>query len=611
VNDFHFIRPLLLLLIPFGLAVIALLWKRNSNSSNWLQVCDPELVESLLSTNTTSNKLIPYSALALAWLISVCAIAGPSWEKLPQPMHNGWDGRVIIFDLSKSMDSRDVKPSRLERAKYKLIDLISAQPGKQQGLVVFAGDTFTVSPITDDADTLINLVPSLDTHTLPIQGSRSDLAIESAISLLENTGFRKGQIVLITDGISWETNDAAALALSKGYPLSIIAVGTEEGEPIPLENGEYLKDNQGNIVVPGVDLSSLKSAARSGGGRFVEMSVSDRDILSISNQSGVFSQINQQNDSTSNTVDSVHSSLWIDHGPWFALPLLILGLLGFRRGWLLLLCLVIVPINPQTAQAFSWQDLWSRPDQQASKHFQDDAWDQVPENAPSSWRGAADYRLQDYENAIDSYQNDNQDQANTHFNLGNAMAKNSQLEEAVSAYDRALEISPEFDAAIKNKQLIESLLEQQQSENDSQDSESDQDSEQSEQDQSDSDQEQNSENGESQDQSAQESSEDSSSTQNESESEEEQNDSKQSEAESEEEQDSAENSDSDSKESEEQSEKETETAQAEISDQTMDEQQQALQQWLQKVPDNPGGLLRRKFAQQYHQRDKRESRQQW
>jgi Ca-activated chloride channel family protein len=613
IADFHFIRPMFLLLIPIGLLLSSLLWNKVSVSTKWFDVCDVHLIRHLLVGKQLKSTGLPYIGMALGWIIGSIALAGPAWERLPQPAHNVYDGRVIVFDLSLSMDSSDVQPSRLLRARYKLSDLILDGSDLQQGLVVFAGDAFVVAPLTDDTDTLINLTPSLSTSTVPVQGSRSDLGLELAASLISNTGLNEGEIILIADGVSAETEDVAARVSSRGFRVSVMAVGTSGGAPVQLGNGELLKDAQGNIVIPGVDHDALRRVAEAGGGRFVKMSVDNSDIEKITRTGGDTLEVELSQSMFEETgKEKFKSDQWKDNGPWLVLPLLLILALSFRRGWILTLAFLAIPLAPKPVHAFSWDDLWLRKDQQAARHFHGEQYDQIQDNAPVEWQGVAKYRSNDFIGAVDAFSTNDADNATAHYNRGNSMVRSGSLQASIAAYDRALEINPDMEDAIFNKNLVEELLKQQNEQaspqpnnDDSSDTSKGQkqdgksgnaDNRQPDrQNQQNADREiskndtgQNSTGNKSPENAGSPDSEESNSDQSEPVG-------KVSQSQNQATGKQAENNG-----------KEVEKLQI-----PMSEQQQVMEQWLQRIPDDPGGLLRRKFAHQYSQRSRQTHSEQW
>ena len=572
--NFHFLRPeWFYALIPAAI-LFALLRYRNSHHSNWETAIEPHLLEHILDNPDSQVSRSPFTILLLAWLIATIALAGPVWRKTPQPVHEREDALVVIFDLTQSMLATDVKPNRLVRAKRKLIDLLEMRDEGVTALVVFAGDAHTVSPLTDDTNTIAAMIPALDPSIVPAPGSRLASALEVAIELFENGGVASGRILIITDEIR---DVVAAQQVSRqyrnAYPVSVMSVGTEEGAPIPVadERGRvsFLKDRQGNLVIPKVNTRSLRDFADLSAGRFSPMSLTDEDLEFLLAEQPLapedqFREIERDFD------------VWFEEGPWLLLLLLPLASLAFRRGWLWALALLVI-LPGEQAQAFGWDDLWQTRDQQAKQAL--DAGDparaaELFENP--AWRATASYRSENFEAAANQFGEIKS--SDGYYNLGNALARQGLLNEAIEAYDEALSLNPGDEDAAFNKKLIEDLLQQQQEQQQQQDNEQDQEN----QEQQDSEQEQDQERQQRQEQEQeQESSSD--------EEDQEQQEESQQEQQSDEQQNQ---------------EAQAQKAAEEEADPLDEEEKQALQQWLRRVPDDPGGLLRRKFQQQYDERAK-------
>ena len=193
--------------------------------------------------------------------MALVALAGPVWSQLPQPVFRAESALVMLLDVSRSMDAQDLAPSRLTRAKHKILDILQARQEGQTALVIFSGEAFVVSPLTDDARTMKTLVQTLETNLMPVQGSRPDLALKMGNELLEQAGIPGGALLLVMDGnAELETLETIKQLASKGRKISVLGVGTEEGAPIP-EKGGFVKDETGAIVVTKLDLASLQAAA--------------------------------------------------------------------------------------------------------------------------------------------------------------------------------------------------------------------------------------------------------------------------------------------------------------------------------------------------------------
>ncbi len=178
-------------------------------------------------------------------------MAGPAWQRVEQPVFRSDQALVVALDLSRSMDAQDVAPSRLMRARLKILDLLERRGSGQTALVVYSSNAFTVTPLTTDTDTIAALVNSLSTDIMPSRGSYPTAAIDKGKQLLEQAGAASGEILLVTDGSSSPDTERTARDLKAfGYTLSVLAVGTAEGAPIPRLSGGFVTDQSGNLAVP-------------------------------------------------------------------------------------------------------------------------------------------------------------------------------------------------------------------------------------------------------------------------------------------------------------------------------------------------------------------------
>ena len=276
-QQLHFLRPeWFYAFIPLLLLTV-FLFRRKATSMSWRSVCDAELLPHVLVGKSKPSSRYPYLLMALTTSLCIIALAGPVWKKLPQPVFREESALVIALDLSQSMQATDIKPSRLARARLKILDILQSRKGGQTALIAFAANAFTVTPLTDDDNTIANLVPSLDPGLMPAQGSNITAALDTSLELLKQAGIAQGDILLITDGISSDDHDAIRQIASRGHRLSILGVGTTEGSPIPLSGG-FLQNTEGAIVISKLEPRSLQQAALMGGGIFASMQADDSDI---------------------------------------------------------------------------------------------------------------------------------------------------------------------------------------------------------------------------------------------------------------------------------------------------------------------------------------------
>lgn len=431
--DFHFLRPDWLWALPFVIAAVILLAYRKLGAGNWQNVVDPALAPFVLSRSAKRRSDYRWLLLGLGGVLAVIALAGPAWQRIEQPVFRSDQALVIALDLSRSMDARDVAPSRLIRARLKILDILEKRGSGQTALIVYSSNAFTVTPLTTDTDTIAALVNSVSTDIMPSRGSYPIAAIEKGEQLLQQAGAGAGEILLITDGGSSPAAERVARDLkSSGYSLSVFAVGTSEGAPIPRASGGFVTDRSGQIAVPKLEEHSLRALAVAGGGRFSTLTTDDRDLDTL--LSGEVAQ-------SAAGDESLATDRWREEGPWLVFLLLPLAAMAFRRGWVLLVALAVLPLS-QPAEASVWDDIWMTRDQQAQRKLQQgEAADAIDLFENPDWRAVAQYRAEDYAGSAAAFA-ENEDTQSL-YNLGNALARQGELESAIDAYEQVLEIDPD------------------------------------------------------------------------------------------------------------------------------------------------------------------------
>lgn len=647
LSQFHLLRPhWLFALIPALVLFVALL-KRQLTSSQWNGIIDPDLMPHVLDQMPSEQTRWPIWCVLMAWILAIFALTGPTWEKLPHPIQKKQDALVIVLDMSLSMAAQDISPDRATRATQKIIDILQQRSEGLTAMVVYAGDAYTVTPLTDDADTIINLVPSLSPFIMPAMGSRPDKALMLAKKLVTDAGLRTADFLLITDGIQNKDIKRITEALGENSSdLSILTIGSEEGAPVSIPNRGFLRDKQGNIVLPKLELEPIKKLSKQLDIRWHQMSFDDTDwtyLLHLnafdqshsSDVSEISEAFNKQ-DTRERQFD-----LWSDQGYWLIPFLIFIAAFSFRRGWMLSIVFLIT-LQPNNSYADVFDNMWQTRDQQAQQVFSEDPAKAAELFDNSKWKASSYYKAGDYEKAASLYKIDEHDpiktQAEAYYNKGNALAKSGSLEEALASYDKALGLNEKLSDAQFNKDLVEKLLEQQKQEQDQQ-AQQDQASDNSESEKSDSNQEISEQDGSNQEPSDQNSSEKNSSDQDNSENiDSQKNDSEQESSEQQSQQKSEQEQVQEKEKEKEGSEEidESESEQNEADDSSSDspdersneepveannshnetesdlsrEERQALEQWLNKIPDDPGGLLKRKFLYQYQQRENQQRTQQ-
>lgn len=565
-TDFHFLRPWWLLLL---LAVPLLLVLQNrfaQRTNNWHKVIEQPLFDALVGPNTSTIIRITTITTPIALICAALALAGPTYEKLPQPLETKDDPLVIVLDLSMSMTSEDLKPSRVERAKFKITDILRRREEGITALIVYAGDAYIVTPLTSDDQNLLNLLPSLHPTMMPVKGSNAVAAVSLANQQFESFELPYGEILLLTDGIS----NFASLrdTVDARFPISILGVG----------NGSGIDDRGREL---GLNKGLLRDFARVTGGRYQTISHSDDDI--------VYLLAGSDSDSTQ-LLENQTFDVWHDLGYLLILPLAFLVAVSMRRGGIALV-LVFVAIN---AEAGWLDDLWISKDRQGFEAHEQGKFEEAAELFEDpNWRGIANYRQGEFETANELFAQNTA--LSSTYNQGNALAWQGKFQEAIAAYDAVLGKLPDHKDALHNKQILEQLLQgmqnQQSNESESSDQNQSQDGEQN------------------QDSQAQDNQAESSESENQDASEQQQN------------QQQSETNPSDQRESEEQEPDNTnQSTQQNESEASEDlstantdgveadearELREIQEAWLRRIPDDPGGLLKRKFEAESNARIER------
>ena len=576
-TEFHFLRAGWILLIPIAILLIFFFKRRLLTIGNWEKLIDKRLLPYVMSRSQLSDNQYKWWLISLISVLSIIALAGPTWERIEQPSFRTDQSLVIALDLSRSMNAQDITPNRLTRAKLKILDILERRQGAQVALIVYSANAFTVTPLTSDTDTIIALINSIDTSIMPSRGSYPALAIDKGLQLLNQASVSNGEIILVTDGgITSDSFSSAQKLRDEGYRLSALGIGSMNGAPIPKETGGFITDNTGQITISRLEVDDLKDLVEIGGGSYTSITSNDQDIDTLLSE--VYSAVRESD-------DSVTTDQWKEFGPWLLLIVVPFGSLLFRKGWVFLLLLTIMPID-NSVYALDWNDLWKTRDQQAKEAMESGDYDKAIELfEDSEWLAAAHYKAGNYRQSANGYNNNSN--IDHLYNHANSLAKIGQFEEAIENYEKVIAEEPNAEDALYNLNLLKDLLsENQSSEENNDDGQSSEEASTGEQSQQ--------QNG---DESEQSDNEGNSKT-----------------GDSDDESDVNPNQKLSNEEDIEAIEKELERAAEENSNQEpqqednnesglegrmAQEQQQAMEQWLRRIPDDPGGLLRRKFRYQY------------
>lgn len=426
------------------------LWQRDGEDAVWRDAIDPHLRRHVLATGAAARSRGPLAALILAWILATLALAGPAWQRSDAPLFETEAPLLLVVDLSQRQRAADLSPDRMTRTRFKLHQLLRERSSGQVGLLAYAADAFTVAPLTEDAATVDALVDALGPDIMPADGQRTDIAIARAAQLLAQAGFDSGEILVLTDQADERAIAAAQSAREQGYRVSALALGTTTGAPVPDNDGTFRRAADGSVLIARQRPDTLRALARAGDGRFAAMSIDAADLRTL--------DVLDPDASAASEREDASSQQWRDDGAWLLLLVLPLVLFGFRRGGMAALVLMLW-LPPTPALAFSWADLWQRPDQQADAALERGDYDAARQIARDPIRrGAAAYRAGEYQAAVEAWAQD--DSASAHYNRGNALAQSGQLEEALEAYDEALALDPGMEDAKANRAVVEQALQQ-------------------------------------------------------------------------------------------------------------------------------------------------------
>ena len=298
--DFHFIRPWCLLALLPGLLTIFFLIRRQKEGSAWLGTIDPNLLKHLIVGEGKAHKIKPAHILCSVWVLSVIALSGPSWRKQASPFSDDQAGLVIILKMSGSMEAQDLQPSRLERAKFKMRDLLEQRSGAASALIVYSGSSHLVMPLTKDDSIISSMAEGLTPAVMPSEGDALSNALILAEKLLIEAGV-PGSALVIADSVD-PTQAAQLGAVASDLPVQFLAIQPSRS---PHDAG-------------------ILAAAKARGAELVVMTDGDEDVIRLN-------KLAQSKMLATAGVDG--RERWDDAGYWL-LPLILIGSVFWsRKGW--------------------------------------------------------------------------------------------------------------------------------------------------------------------------------------------------------------------------------------------------------------------------------------
>ena len=452
MGDFHFLRPewfwgfAVFLLLPFIVG-------KSGRGGLWQKLCDITLLRFQLVNGKGKKLFLPFFLITVSWILALISLAGPAWKKLPQAAVKKGADTVYVADISVLMTPSDIKPSRMERARFKIHDFLQKTKDGQNALILYAEDPFVAVPLTTDKRIIGNLLPTIKAGMMGNKLPDPAAAINKAADLLTQAKSSDGRIVVLSGYLPDDAMPGILIAAEKirqaGYSLSFLGIATTRGAPLQLEDGSFLTD-RGKPVLTGLSRSNMKKAALAGNGTYHEVTLDEKDvdaILKEDDPSGVSSFFNGQEQAKADT--------WKDFGAVLCIFILPFALFGYRKGWLGVW--FFLAFFPSVARAWTISDLWTRADRKEAMAISAGEKPHDPDVfKDAAWRGAAAYKAGDYAAAASALAE--KEDAESFYNKGNALAFAGQYQQALEAYKKALEKEPRHEDAAFNKKYLEEQL---------------------------------------------------------------------------------------------------------------------------------------------------------
>lgn len=451
ITDLHFLRPWWLLALFVPPLILWLAARSDDIRDRWKSMIAPHLLDKLIVEPIGRGRINPSWLLAGLMALGTIAAAGPTWQREAPPFVEDTAPLVIAVDLSQTMDAIDISPSRIERAKLKIRDILAARPGAKTAIVAYAGSAHLVVPLTEDASLIESYSDALATRIMPKPGKDTSAALSLSNDLFKTEGMA-GTILFLTDGIEPAALNALKAANANG--VVILGIGTAEGGPVKTADGNFLTGAGGGRILPKLDVEALKQV----------QSATGADVATITDDDTDVRWIGQRISTNFSDAQTSEGTRWRDVGWWLVAPVALLLAFSFRRGWVVrvgTLLLAIRLLTPSPAEAADFMDLWLTPDQQGRLAFEQDDFERAAGHfRDPMWKGVALYRAGHFQDALDTFAA--VDTAESWYNQGNTLLHLGKFEEAVAAYQKAIEERKDWPDAEADLVIAERLLKEQQ-----------------------------------------------------------------------------------------------------------------------------------------------------
>jgi len=472
LSHLHLLRPLwLLALIPL-LWTMYHLYRARSPFDKWQKIIAPNLIKAMRVRHTHVRRLNPLNVFAVSSVLIIIILAGPTWKQQASPFSEDLSALVIVLDASSSMDQKDVQPSRLERAKQKIEDLLALRPGGRVGLIVYAGSAHSVIPLTNDMEVVNNFLKAVTSDMMPKPGKFAEKALPIADRMLQvklaNGIEVKGTLLLLSDGIGPETSTEFEKYFSNNqHQLLVLGIGNDPS-------------SESHITSTPLEEKALIDLANTSDGHYQSLTLDQGDVKYLNRR--INSHLVIVEDGT---------RPWFDSGYYLLYPLIFLMLFWFRKGWTLnwsLIVIVAVLYSPNP-RLMAGEDniknpdakdvgvveqledkflrLWLTPDQLGQFYMLNGHYARAAKSYDAiAWRGVAYYRAEDFKAAAEMFSRI--ESIEGHFNLANAWAHSRNYIKAVKSYNQVLKLDAEhkddeisiYRSALKNRDRMQKIIDE-------------------------------------------------------------------------------------------------------------------------------------------------------
>lgn len=437
VAQFHFLRPLWLWAFIPVVLIALLVHLSHKEDNSWMMVIAPHLRPFMFTRGSQHRFASPMLFFSISSVLIILGLSGPTWSKVDVPGAKSEAVLMIALDASLSMLAEDVPPNRLERAKFKVRDLLEENPGARIGLFAYAGTAHTVVPFCSDYRLVKHHLESISPGIMPMGGSNLSAMIQLADSVMQ-TVVAPSSLFLITDNIPEEAVvELERFVDNSNHSLQLLAMATVQGATIPMNEDKMpVKDNAGNVVISKLDPEVLYRLQSHPKINVHTLTLDNSDMEQLASM--IRQNLNYQSD------DEASEEQWKDMGYLFVILLVLLFPFWFRKGWMINYAWLpfVVFLLPSCGEKLTWDDIWCSDDYQGQLLYESEDYGQAATTYQSAvHQGVAYYKDGNYDAAAYAFSQDSS--VTSLYNLSLSYSQLGRYDEAMAVITLAMEKSPD------------------------------------------------------------------------------------------------------------------------------------------------------------------------